>query len=136
MLNGKLVIDAVTHAFDARPELASQDAGYQYGLQIHTGIWSFQYQVLDDPFRVTRDEWFHRMSPDALESAMFFESPTDLAWYHSIPARGSGPTCPPPTWAWRYAGVVPPECSCTGRSARSRGQKRSRTWSARWKSGT
>jgi uncharacterized protein len=120
MINGKLVIDAVTHAFDARPELASQDAGYEYGLQIHTGIWAFQHQVLDDPFRVTRDEWFHRMSPDALESAMFLESPTDLAWYHSIPARGFWPDLSPaevglevcrrrPTRMFMYGAISPLE---------------------------
>jgi uncharacterized protein len=95
MINGKLVIDAVTHAFDARPELADESTGYQYGLRIHEGIWAFQYSVLDDPFRVTREEWFHRMPSEALESALFLESPTDLAWYHSIPARGFWPDLSP-----------------------------------------
>jgi hypothetical protein len=95
LINGKLVIDAVTHAFDARPELASGSPAYRYGMMIHEGTFEFQHFAFDDPFRLTREEFFQRMPAEALESALFLESPTDLAWFHSIPAWGIWPDLSP-----------------------------------------
>jgi uncharacterized protein len=95
MINGKFVIDAVTHAFDARPELADGSPGYAYGMFIHDGTFEFQYSILPDPYRLVRDEYFRRMPSEALESALFLESPTDLAWFHTIPAWGIWPDLSP-----------------------------------------
>jgi len=95
LINGKLVIDAVTHGFDARPELAHEDPGYAYGMMIHDGTFAFQFAVVPDPYRLTRDEYYRRMTAEALASALFLESPTDLAWYHTIPAWGIWPDLSP-----------------------------------------
>jgi predicted TIM-barrel fold metal-dependent hydrolase len=95
MINGKFVIDAVTHAFDARPELAAGSPGYVYGMAIHDGTFAFQHGFIPDPYRLHREEYFQRMTADALESALFLESPTDLAWFHSIPAWGIWPDLSP-----------------------------------------
>src|SRR5262245_27683779 len=95
MIGGKFVIDAVTHAFDARPELAAGSPGYAYGMMIHDGTFAFQHAVVPDPYRLLRDEYFQRMSSEALESALFLESATDLAWFHSIPAWGIWPDLSP-----------------------------------------
>jgi predicted TIM-barrel fold metal-dependent hydrolase len=95
MINGKVVIDAVTHAFDARLELADREPGYRYGLMIHEGTFEFQESVFDLPYRLSREEFFQRMPPEALASALFLESATDLAWFHSIPAWGIWPDISP-----------------------------------------
>jgi uncharacterized protein len=95
MINGKLVIDAVTHAFDARPELAGGSPGYRYGMMIHEGTFQFQELAFEPPYRLSRAEFFRRMPPEALESALFLESATDLAWFHTIPAWGIWPDLSP-----------------------------------------
>jgi predicted TIM-barrel fold metal-dependent hydrolase len=95
MINGKIVIDAVTHAFDARLELAGLDPGYRYGLMIHEGTFQFQELVFDPPYQLSREEFFQRMPAEALASALFLESATDLAWFHSIPAWGIWPDISP-----------------------------------------
>jgi predicted TIM-barrel fold metal-dependent hydrolase len=97
MINGKIVVDAVTHAFDARPELADLAPEYRYGMMIHEGTFRFQEAAFDPPYRLSREEFFQRMPPEALASALFFESATDLAWFHSIPAWGIWPDLSPAT---------------------------------------
>jgi predicted TIM-barrel fold metal-dependent hydrolase len=95
MINGKLVIDAVTHAFDARPELVDGSPGYRYGMMIFEATFRFQEQAFEPPYRLSRREFFQRMPSKALESALFLESATDLAWFHSIPAWGIWPDLSP-----------------------------------------
>jgi uncharacterized protein len=95
MINGKLVIDAVTHAFDARPELADLAPGYRYGMMIHEGTFGFQEMAFEPPYRLAREEFFQRMPPEGLASALFLESPTDVAWFHQIPAWGVWPDLSP-----------------------------------------
>jgi predicted TIM-barrel fold metal-dependent hydrolase len=95
MINGKFVIDAVTHAFDARPELRDASPGYRYGWMVHESTFGFQWAALPDPYRLTREQFFQRMTSEALESALFLESPTDLAWFHTIPAWGIWPDISP-----------------------------------------
>jgi uncharacterized protein len=95
MINGKLVIDAVTHAFDARPELADESPGYRYGMMVHESTFQFQQFAFAEPYRLTRAEFFQRMPSAALESILFLESPTDLAWFHTIPAWGIWPDLSP-----------------------------------------
>jgi predicted TIM-barrel fold metal-dependent hydrolase len=110
----------VTHGFDARPDLIDGGPGYRYGMMIHEATWAFQFDALPDPLRMTRDEYFRRMSPEVLESALFLESPTDMAWYHSIPAWGIWPDLSPaqvgleirhrhPTRMFMYGAVSPLE---------------------------
>ena len=120
MINGKLVIDAVTHAFDGRPELADRDPAYRYGMMVLEGTFEFQNAEFPAPFRLEREEFFQRMTSEALESALFLESPTDLAWFHSIPAWGIWPDLSPaavgleicrrhPTRMFMYGAVSPLE---------------------------
>jgi hypothetical protein len=61
MINGKLVIDAVTHAFDARPELADGSPGYRYGMMVHESTFQFQQYAFTETYRLTRAEFFQRM---------------------------------------------------------------------------
>jgi uncharacterized protein len=94
-LNGTFVIDGVTHGFDARLELGRGRPDYRYGEMIFESTWAFQDSALPDPYRLTREEFFQEMSADALASAVFLESATDVAFYHTIPAWGIWPDLSP-----------------------------------------
>jgi predicted TIM-barrel fold metal-dependent hydrolase len=86
-LNGKLVIDAVTHAFDSRiDELRDLRPEYHYGAAVIESTFQFQASVIPEPYVLGRERFMQRMTPDVLASALFFESPTDFAYYHTIPA--------------------------------------------------
>ena len=63
------------------------------------------------------------MPSEALESALFLESPTDLAWYHSIPARGFWPDLSPADVGLEVHGVAPTACLCTARVSPLEGPK-------------
>jgi uncharacterized protein len=84
-LNGKFVIDCVTHAFDNRPENAKA-GDYARALMEHN--FQFQWELIPDPYRIPRDRFFQAISAEALTSALFLESDTDVAFYHTIPAWG------------------------------------------------
>jgi predicted TIM-barrel fold metal-dependent hydrolase len=84
-LNGKFVIDCVTHAFDSRMENA---IGGTYAEGILEGNFLFQWDALPDPYRMTREEYFQRITAEGLASALFVESATDVGIYHTIPAWG------------------------------------------------
>jgi predicted TIM-barrel fold metal-dependent hydrolase len=86
-LNGKLVIDAVTHAFDSRiDELQALRPEYHYGAAVIESTFQFQASVIPKPYVLGRERFMQRMTPEVLASALFLESPTDIAYYHTIPA--------------------------------------------------
>jgi predicted TIM-barrel fold metal-dependent hydrolase len=84
-LNGKFVIDCVTHAFDSRPE---NQIGGRYANSIIEGNFQFQWNTLPDPYRMPREQYMQAITPEGLASALFVESDTDVAIYHTIPAWG------------------------------------------------
>lgn len=85
MLNGKFVIDCVVHGFDNRLENI-RDA--RYGTPLLEGNFEFHTAAAPDPYRLNRSRFFQKMTPDALASALFAESATDVAFYHPIPMPG------------------------------------------------
>jgi len=84
MLNDKLVIDAVTHAFNYE----KRNAKGRYALLQNETNFQLQWNLIPEPYRLPRSRYFQRYSDEALESALFVESDTDVAFYHSIPAWG------------------------------------------------
>jgi predicted TIM-barrel fold metal-dependent hydrolase len=85
LADGTFVIDAVTHAFDARD---SNNKAGDYARRAIESFFAFQWALLPDPYRLERDRYFDAMTPEALASALFLESDTDVAVYHTIPAWG------------------------------------------------
>jgi uncharacterized protein len=84
-VNGKFVIDSVTHAFDSRPE--NLLAG-KYASRLVEHNFQFQWDLLPDPYRLPADRYYQAITAEALTSALFLESRTDMACYHTIPAWG------------------------------------------------
>jgi predicted TIM-barrel fold metal-dependent hydrolase len=83
-VDGKFVIDAVAHAFDLRPE---NEKGL-YARQMNEANFRLQEAYLPTDFRLTRDRYFQAFTADALVSALFVESDTDVAMFHTIPSWG------------------------------------------------
>ena len=83
-IDGMFVIDCVTHAFDLRPE---NEKGL-YARQMNEANFRLQESYLPDPYRLTRERYFQAFDAEALASALFVESDTDVACYHTIPAWG------------------------------------------------
>jgi uncharacterized protein len=83
-INGHFVLDAVTHAFDARAE----NVVSRYGAELLESLYLSQAQLAPAGYALSRTRFFQARSADALASALFVESPTDVAVYHSIPAWG------------------------------------------------
>jgi predicted TIM-barrel fold metal-dependent hydrolase len=83
-INGHLVIDAVTHAFNIRKE----NAKGRYALLQNEANFQLQWNLIPDPYRLPRTRYFQKYDSETLESALFVESDTDVAFYHSIPAWG------------------------------------------------
>ena len=79
------VIDAVTHAFDARPTNAKSG---RYAERAIESFFQFQWTLIPDPYRLDRERYFQAMTAAGLASALFVESATDVAVYHTIPAWG------------------------------------------------
>jgi len=83
-LNGALVFDSVTHAFDTRPE---NEKG-RYAHQMNEANFDLQWSHMPDPYRIPRDRYFRAFDAETIFSAIFLESDTDLACYHQVPAFG------------------------------------------------
>lgn len=84
-LGGKLVIDAVAHALDSSPE--NRDSN-RYARSVVDGNFKWQWGLIPDPYRLPEDRYYQSVSAEALESALFEESDTDVACYHTLPMRG------------------------------------------------
>jgi predicted TIM-barrel fold metal-dependent hydrolase len=83
-IGGHFVLDAVTHAFDARAE----NVVTPYGAQLLESLYLSQAQLAPPGYALSRNRFFQARGADALASALFLESATDVAVYHSIPAWG------------------------------------------------
>jgi uncharacterized protein len=83
-IDGHFVLDAVTHAFDARAE----NVASIHGAQLLESLYLSQAQLAPPGYELSRARFFQARSAAAVASALFVESPTDVAVYHSIPAWG------------------------------------------------
>lgn len=80
-----LVIDAVAHALDASP--ASRDRN-RYARSVVNGNFKWQQALIPERYRLGADRYFTSISPETLCSALFEESETDMACFHTLPMRG------------------------------------------------
>jgi hypothetical protein len=85
VLNGKFVIDAVTHGFDNRPENC---IGGGYAERIVDNNYDFQRTMMPERYRLTHEQYYQRMTPDMVAYSLFAESDTDVAVYHPLPTWG------------------------------------------------
>ena len=81
----RVVIDAVTHAFDSRASNYKSGAFAERAIE---SFFQFQWQFVPDPYRLERELYFRAMDAETLASVLFLESDTDIAVYHTIPAWG------------------------------------------------
>jgi predicted TIM-barrel fold metal-dependent hydrolase len=84
-LDDLFVIDAVAHALDASPE--SRDRN-RYSRSVVEGNFKWQHALIPEPYSLEADRYFQSVSPDALCSALFAESQTDVACFHTLPMKG------------------------------------------------
>ena len=84
-LDGVLVIDAVAHALDSSPD--SRDRN-RYAQSVVNGNFKWQWNLIPDPYRLGEDRYFQEVSAEALLSALFEESYTDVACFHTLPMKG------------------------------------------------
>ena len=83
-IDGTLIVDGVTHAFDNRPE----NCRVRYAELHNEGNFAAQAAWLPDAYTLTRDEYFRAFDADTVGSCLFYESPTDVAVYHSVGCWG------------------------------------------------
>ncbi len=84
-LDDLLVIDAVAHALDASDESRNRN---RYARSVVDGNFKWQYALIPDPYRLAPDRYYQSVTPEALCSALFAESDTDVACFHTLPMRG------------------------------------------------
>jgi predicted TIM-barrel fold metal-dependent hydrolase len=84
-LGDAFVIDAVAHALDSSPE--SRDRN-RYAKSVVDGNFRWQWGLIPDPYRLDESRYFQSVSPEALASALFEESQTDVACFHTLPMKG------------------------------------------------
>ena len=85
MLNGKFVIDCVTHGFDNRPE---NYIGGRYASKVVDNNYDFQQAMMPPEYRLDHDEYYQLMTADMVAWSLFAESETDVAVYHTLPTWG------------------------------------------------
>ena len=79
------VIDAVAHALDASEESRGRN---RYAKSVVDGNFKWQWALMPDPYRIPEDRYFTSISPEVLRSALFEESQTDVACFHTLPMKG------------------------------------------------
>lgn len=84
-LDDLFVIDAVAHALDASDESRNRN---RYSQSVVDGNYKWQWALMPDPYRLPAERYFQSVSPEALCSALFAESQTDMACFHTLPMRG------------------------------------------------
>jgi predicted TIM-barrel fold metal-dependent hydrolase len=84
-LGDTLVIDAVAHAVDNSPEARN---GNRYARAVVDGNFAWQASLIPDEYVLEQERYFAKVPPEMLLSALFLESQTDIACFHSIAMRG------------------------------------------------
>jgi predicted TIM-barrel fold metal-dependent hydrolase len=118
-LNGTLVFDAVTHAFDTRP----QNEKGRYAHQMNEANFALQWEYMPDPYRIPRDEYFRAFDAETLTRILFLESPTDIACYHTVPAFGVFHQYSPMSVALEIKNEYPDRLYCYGAVSPLEGRK-------------
>jgi predicted TIM-barrel fold metal-dependent hydrolase len=85
MIGETFVIDAVAHALDASEESRGRN---RYAKSVVDGNYKWQWALMPDPYRVPEDRYFRSIPPDLLCAALFEESQTDVACFHTLPMKG------------------------------------------------
>jgi predicted TIM-barrel fold metal-dependent hydrolase len=90
MIEGALVVDAVVHGFNFKPE----NCRFPFVAQVNHALYHWIFDQLhpqDDPrYKITRKEFenLFDLQPALMESVLFRESPVDVGVYHGVPMYG------------------------------------------------
>ena len=87
-IDGQLVIDAVVHAFDNRPE----NCRVRYAEQHNEGNFQVQDAWMPEQYRMSREEYFVAHDASTMISMLFRESATDIAAFTRSRLGVSGTT--------------------------------------------
>jgi uncharacterized protein len=85
MLGEHFVIDAVAHALDSSEESRGRN---RYAKSVVDGNFKWQWALMPDEYRIPAERYFRSITPEILGSALFEESQTDMACFHTLPMRG------------------------------------------------
>jgi uncharacterized protein len=85
VISDVMVIDAVAHALDASEESRSRN---RYAKSVVDGNFKWQWALMPDRYRIPAERYFRSVSSEALCSALFAESQTDMACFHTLPMKG------------------------------------------------
>lgn len=78
---GSLVVDAVAHAFNMRPDNCKNE----YARELVDGNYERHVQIYsNEEYRIPKDRYFRNVSADELGGVLFDESHVDLAIYHAV----------------------------------------------------
>jgi len=83
-INGMFVLDSVVHGFDS----TAANATSRYGKSLLLANQAFQWAMVPEPYRLDPLRYFQKITPDILESLLFYETEVDAACYHTVPAWG------------------------------------------------
>ena len=84
MIDDMFIVDSIVHAFDSR----AANAITRYGKAVFLSAQRFQWSFTAPAYRIEPRRYFQRMSAEVLDSALFAESPVDLAVFHTVPIWG------------------------------------------------
>lgn len=85
MIDGALVIDAVTHGYNFAPENSNdRDATSRVVDQ----LYGLTENIVPEEWLLDKERWIRAADPDLVASALFAESRTDVGIYHQVPIFG------------------------------------------------
>jgi hypothetical protein len=90
MIEGNLVIDAVVHGFNFRPDNCRQPWVAQVTHALYHWIFDQLHPQGDARYKITRAEFenLFALQPRLMESVLFRESDVDVGIYHGVPMYG------------------------------------------------
>jgi uncharacterized protein len=90
MIDGVLVVDAVVHGFNFKPENCRQPFVAKVTHALYHWIFDMLHPQHDARYRLTRQEFedLFDLQPELMESVLFRESDVDVGVYHQVPMYG------------------------------------------------
>lgn len=89
MIDNAFVIDSVAHAYNfTKPNQLNEPLSQQLGDMCYDGLHVGFQPRGDNRWLLPKERFFNALDPEFLAHALFAESLTDLAIYHSIPLYG------------------------------------------------
>jgi hypothetical protein len=95
MIDGQFVLDAVAHGYS---QAAENQVDRRYGETTARQLYGMGAHYVPEGYLLPFEQWTHATDPDLVASALFAESPTDMAVYHEVPMFGAFRDGGSPLW--------------------------------------